>query len=122
MLKKLLQTLLASSSLTQLGQHRRMMNGLLVLLCYTILSSTFLICLAESLNEFGRVIYQIEENRTKVIEEAEPLYFVPLQKLIDHISKVVRDEKHTYNKESTRFYTGLEKHLHLSTVRIFTLF
>lgn len=65
---------------------------------------------------------QIEEERSKIIEEAERRFFEPLQKLADSVNKVVRDEKHKYNKESNRFYTGLEKHLHLSTVFFISIF
>ncbi|KAI1729033.1 BAR domain of APPL family domain-containing protein [Ditylenchus destructor] len=73
--------------------------------------------IANSLKEFAALVRQIEEQRAKIIEEAERLYLDPLQNLVERINRVVRDDKHKYVKESNRFYTGLEKHLHLSTVR-----
>lgn len=69
---------------------------------------------ANSLKDFGKLIRDIEEQRKKIIEEAEKMYLAPLQSLADRINHVIRDEKHKFTKESNRFYTGLEKHLHLS--------
>src|SRR4051812_12145169 len=58
---------------------------------------------ANSLKEFGLLIRQIEEQRAKIVEEAEKLCLDPLQNLAERISRVTRDEKHKYQKESGKF-------------------
>jgi hypothetical protein len=73
--------------------------------------------IANCFKEFCSVIHQIEEQRTKIIDDAERLFLEPLNSLVERINKVVHDEKKKFDKESSRFYNGLEKHLHLSTVR-----
>lgn len=66
------------------------------------------------MKDFSKLIRNIEDHRKKIIDEAEKLYLAPLQNLVDQINRVVRDERHKYKKESNSFYSGLEKHLHLS--------
>ncbi|CEF68380.1 GRAF ortholog [Strongyloides ratti] len=73
--------------------------------------------IANCLKDFGRRIKEVEDHRTKLIEDAEACY-IPLRKFrLDRIGKVVNEEKKKYEKESQRFYASLEKYLHLSTVR-----
>uniref|UniRef100_A0AAF5DE37 Rho GTPase-activating protein 26 n=1 Tax=Strongyloides stercoralis TaxID=6248 RepID=A0AAF5DE37_STRER len=73
--------------------------------------------IANCLKDFGRRIKEVEDHRTKLIEDAEACY-IPLRKFrLDKIGKVVNEEKKKYEKESQRFYASLEKYLHLSTVR-----
>jgi len=73
--------------------------------------------ITNSLKDFGVLVRSIEDQRAKIVEEAEKLYLDPLQNLAERINHVTRDEKHKYNKESNKFYASLEKHLHLSTQR-----
>ncbi|KAJ1371723.1 hypothetical protein KIN20_033720 [Parelaphostrongylus tenuis] len=70
------------------------------------------------LKEFGKLINQVEEERTKILNEAETHYLEPLKKFrVEAIGKTLHEEKRKYEKESAKFYSTLEKHLHLSTVR-----
>ncbi|KAH7731803.1 rho GTPase-activating protein 26 [Aphelenchoides avenae] len=71
--------------------------------------------IAGCFREFSNVIRQIEDQRMKIVDDAEKLYLDPMSNLVERISKVVHDEKKRFEKESSRFYNGLEKHLHLST-------
>uniref|UniRef100_A0A0N4Z2K5 Rho GTPase-activating protein 26 n=1 Tax=Parastrongyloides trichosuri TaxID=131310 RepID=A0A0N4Z2K5_PARTI len=73
--------------------------------------------IANCLKDFGRRIKEVEDHRSKLIQDAESCY-IPLKKFrLEKIGKVVNDEKKKYEKESQRFYASLEKYLHLSTVR-----
>ncbi|KAK6038590.1 hypothetical protein COOONC_23905 [Cooperia oncophora] len=70
------------------------------------------------LREFGKLINQVEEERTKILNEAESHYLEPLKKFrVEAIGRTLHEEKRKYEKESTKFYQSLEKHLHLSTMR-----
>ncbi|KAE9421150.1 hypothetical protein Angca_008094 [Angiostrongylus cantonensis] len=70
------------------------------------------------LKEFGKLINQVEEERTKILNEAETHYLEPLKRFrVEAIGKTLHEEKRKYEKESTKFYQTLEKHLHLSTMR-----
>ncbi|VDM63071.1 unnamed protein product [Angiostrongylus costaricensis] len=72
------------------------------------------------LKEFGKLINQVEEERTKILNEAETHYLEPLKRFrVEAIGKTLHEEKRKYEKESTKFYQTLEKHLHLSTQRSF---
>ncbi|KAK0417114.1 hypothetical protein QR680_012838 [Steinernema hermaphroditum] len=74
--------------------------------------------IANCLKEFGKLIKQVEDHRSKIIEDAETLYIDPLRKFrVERIGRTLQEEKKKYEKESTRFYANLEKYLHLSTVR-----
>ncbi|KAK6742410.1 hypothetical protein RB195_009965 [Necator americanus] len=70
------------------------------------------------LREFGKLINQVEEERTKILNEAESHYLEPLKRFrVEAIGRTLHEEKRKYEKESAKFYQSLEKHLHLSTVR-----
>lgn len=51
-----------------------------------------------------------------VITILEHLYLEPLHRLIENIGKILKEEKHKFSKESNKFYTALDKNLHLNTV------
>uniref|UniRef100_A0A0K0CUC1 PH domain-containing protein n=1 Tax=Angiostrongylus cantonensis TaxID=6313 RepID=A0A0K0CUC1_ANGCA len=71
------------------------------------------------LKEFGKLINQVEEERTKILNEAETHYLEPLKRFrVEAIGKTLHEEKRKYEKESTKFYQTLEKHLHLSTASL----
>ena len=63
------------------------------------------------------MLLKIEEHRARILTDAETHYLDPLKDLVENINTVLHDSKRRYEKESQRFYTGLEKHLHLSTAR-----
>ena len=54
----------------------------------------------------------------KLVGQAEESYLEPIKKFrTEAIGKTLKEEKNKYDKESSKFYSTLEKHLHLSTVR-----
>ncbi|GMT19098.1 hypothetical protein PFISCL1PPCAC_10395, partial [Pristionchus fissidentatus] len=74
--------------------------------------------IATCFGEFGRVLIHIEEHRDKMISQAESAYLEPMRKFrMDVIGKTLHEEKKKYEKESTKFYASLDKHLHMSTMR-----
>lgn len=73
--------------------------------------------IATSVKDFGGLLMKIEDHRSSILTDAETLYLDPLKELVENINIVLHDSKRRYDKESQRFYSGLEKHLHLSTAR-----
>ncbi|CCD69973.1 Rho GTPase-activating protein 26 [Caenorhabditis elegans] len=74
--------------------------------------------IATCLKEFGSLINQVEDERMKLVGQAEESYLEPIKKFrTEAIGRTLKEEKNKYDKESSKFYQTLEKHLHLSTVR-----
>ncbi|MFH4975696.1 hypothetical protein AB6A40_002405 [Gnathostoma spinigerum] len=74
--------------------------------------------IGECINKFADFINQIEDHRQKIIEDSEKDYIEPLRNFrAGCIGKVLHKDKKKYEKESSKFYAALEKHLHLSTAR-----
>ncbi|CAL2036131.1 unnamed protein product [Caenorhabditis brenneri] len=70
------------------------------------------------LKEFASLINQVEDERMKLVGQAEESYLEPIKKFrTEAIGKTLKEEKNKYDKESSKFYSTLEKHLHLSTLR-----
>ncbi|CAI2348326.1 unnamed protein product [Caenorhabditis sp. 36 PRJEB53466] len=74
--------------------------------------------IATCLKEFASLINQVEDERMKLVNQAEENYLEPIKKFrTEAIGRTLKEEKNKYDKESSKFYATLEKHLHLSTVR-----
>ncbi|CAB3402759.1 unnamed protein product [Caenorhabditis bovis] len=74
--------------------------------------------IATCLKEFAKMINQVEDERMKIVNQAEENYLEPLKRFrTEAIGKSLSEEKRKYEKESSKFYSSLEKHLHLSTLR-----
>ncbi|PIC42238.1 hypothetical protein B9Z55_009379 [Caenorhabditis nigoni] len=74
--------------------------------------------IATCLKEFASLINQVEDERMKLVGQAEESYLEPIKKFrTEAIGKTLKEEKNKYDKESSKFYSTLEKHLHLSTLR-----
>uniref|UniRef100_A0A7E4WBF6 Rho GTPase-activating protein 26 n=1 Tax=Panagrellus redivivus TaxID=6233 RepID=A0A7E4WBF6_PANRE len=73
--------------------------------------------IASSVKDFGNLLLRIEDARASILTDAETHYLNPLKGLVDNINTALHESKRRYDKESTRFYSSLEKHLHLSTAR-----
>uniref|UniRef100_A0A8R1YCM9 Rho GTPase-activating protein 26 n=1 Tax=Pristionchus pacificus TaxID=54126 RepID=A0A8R1YCM9_PRIPA len=74
--------------------------------------------IATCFGEFGQILVQIEEHREKMISQAETSYLEPIRNFrMNVIGKTLHEEKKKYEKESSKFYASLDKHLHLSTMR-----
>uniref|UniRef100_A0AC34RJC4 Rho GTPase-activating protein 26 n=1 Tax=Panagrolaimus sp. JU765 TaxID=591449 RepID=A0AC34RJC4_9BILA len=73
--------------------------------------------MANSVKEFGLMLLRIEEHRARILADAETHYLDPLKELVENINTVLHESKRKYEKESQRFYSSLEKHLHLSTAK-----
>lgn len=72
--------------------------------------------IATCLKEFSSLINQVEDERMKLVGQAEESYLEPIKKFrTEAIGKTLKEEKSKYDKESSKFYSTLEKHLHLST-------
>uniref|UniRef100_A0A914VZW4 Rho GTPase-activating protein 26 n=1 Tax=Plectus sambesii TaxID=2011161 RepID=A0A914VZW4_9BILA len=74
--------------------------------------------IANCLKEFAKLITQVEDQRDRILEEAEVLYIEPLKKFrCERIGRALHEDKKKFDKSSAKFYQSLEKHLHLSTAR-----
>uniref|UniRef100_A0A8R1DVH9 Rho-type GTPase-activating protein 26 n=1 Tax=Caenorhabditis japonica TaxID=281687 RepID=A0A8R1DVH9_CAEJA len=74
--------------------------------------------IATCLKEFASLINQVEDERMKLVNQAEDSYLEPIKRFrTEAIGRTLKEEKNKYDKESSKFYSTLEKHLHLSTVR-----
>ncbi|CAI5445513.1 unnamed protein product [Caenorhabditis angaria] len=74
--------------------------------------------IATCLKEFAKMINQVEDERMKILNQSEESYLEPLKRFrTEAIGRTLNEEKRKYEKESSKFYSTLEKHLHLSTVR-----
>ncbi|CAD6188223.1 unnamed protein product [Caenorhabditis auriculariae] len=71
------------------------------------------------LKEFAKLINQVEEERMKNAEPSRRAVPGAFEKKFrtEALGKTLNEEKRKYEKESSKFYSSLEKHLHLSTLR-----
>ncbi|XP_055355000.1 rho GTPase-activating protein 26-like [Paramacrobiotus metropolitanus] len=71
--------------------------------------------IAESFKEFGKILSDIEDERTKILDKAMEQFVSPLEDFRRvHIGNV-KAEKKKFDKESTKFYQAQEKHLSMSS-------
>ncbi|GAB5577274.1 oligophrenin-1 isoform X1 [Prionailurus iriomotensis] len=77
------------------------------------------ISIAQSLKEFARLLIAVEEERRRLIQNANDVLIAPLEKFRkEQIGAakphVMEDGKKKFDKESEKYYSILEKHLNLS--------
>ncbi|OQV14670.1 Rho GTPase-activating protein 42 [Hypsibius exemplaris] len=72
------------------------------------------ISISQSLKEFGRLLCDIEEERSKILDTAMDQYIKPLEDFRRLQIGNVKTEKKKFDKESTKFYQSQEKHLSMS--------
>ncbi|XP_076835489.1 rho GTPase-activating protein 26-like isoform X2 [Brachyhypopomus gauderio] len=72
------------------------------------------ICIARSLQEFAGVLQNLEDERTRMIDNANDVLIAPLERFRKEQIGVAKEEKKKYDKETEKYCAVLEKHLSLS--------
>ncbi|KAF6725752.1 Rho GTPase-activating protein 42 [Oryzias melastigma] len=71
--------------------------------------------IAQSLKEFSQLLNTMEEERKRLIQNADNLLISPLERFRKEQIGAVKDGKKQFDKETERYYSVLEKHLNLSS-------
>ncbi|XP_053312489.1 rho GTPase-activating protein 42 [Spea bombifrons] len=71
--------------------------------------------IAQSLKEFARLLITVEEERRRLIQNANDVLISPLEKFRKEQIGAAKDGKKKFDKESEKYYSVLEKHLNLSS-------
>ncbi|KAI5620266.1 rho GTPase-activating protein 10, partial [Silurus asotus] len=72
------------------------------------------ICIARSLQEFAGVLQNLEDERTRMIDNANEVLITPLERFRKEQIGAAREAKKKYDKETEKYCGVLEKHLSLS--------
>uniref|UniRef100_A0A3P9NF08 Rho GTPase-activating protein 26 n=1 Tax=Poecilia reticulata TaxID=8081 RepID=A0A3P9NF08_POERE len=72
------------------------------------------ICIAKSLQEFATVLQNLEDERTRMIENANDVLIIPLERFRKEQISAAKEAKKKYDKETEKYCAVLEKHLSLS--------
>uniref|UniRef100_A0AAY5K283 Rho GTPase-activating protein 26 n=1 Tax=Esox lucius TaxID=8010 RepID=A0AAY5K283_ESOLU len=72
------------------------------------------ICIAKSLQEFAGVLQNLEDERTRMIENASDVLIMPLERFRKEQISAAKEAKKKYDKETEKYCAVLEKHLSLS--------
>ncbi|XP_047462634.1 rho GTPase-activating protein 26-like [Mugil cephalus] len=72
------------------------------------------ICIAKSLQEFATVLQNLEDERTRMIENANDVLIMPLERFRKEQISAAKEAKKKYDKETEKYCAVLEKHLSLS--------
>ncbi|XP_073680291.1 rho GTPase-activating protein 26-like isoform X1 [Garra rufa] len=72
------------------------------------------ICIAKSLQEFAGVLQNLEDERTRMIENANDVLILPLERFRKEQIGAAKEAKKKYDKETEKYCTVMEKHLSLS--------
>ncbi|XP_034745304.1 rho GTPase-activating protein 42 [Etheostoma cragini] len=73
------------------------------------------ISIAQSLKEFSQLLSTVEEERKRLIQNADDMLISPLERFRKEQIGAVKEEKKQFDKETERYYSVLEKHLSLSS-------
>ncbi|XP_058041212.1 rho GTPase-activating protein 42 [Ahaetulla prasina] len=68
----------------------------------------------QSLKEFARLLIAVEEERKRLIQNADDVLIAPLEKFRKEQIGAAKEGKKKFDKESEKYYSILEKHLNLS--------
>uniref|UniRef100_A0AAQ6A4K7 Rho GTPase-activating protein 26 n=1 Tax=Amphiprion ocellaris TaxID=80972 RepID=A0AAQ6A4K7_AMPOC len=71
-------------------------------------------CIAKSLQEFAAVLQNLEDERTRMIENANDVLIMPLERFRKEQISAAKEAKKKYDKETEKYCAVLEKHLSLS--------
>uniref|UniRef100_A0A3B3BGX0 Rho GTPase-activating protein 26 n=1 Tax=Oryzias melastigma TaxID=30732 RepID=A0A3B3BGX0_ORYME len=71
-------------------------------------------CIAKSLQEFATVLQNLEDERTRMIENANDVLILPLERFRKEQISAAKEAKKKYDKETEKYCGVLEKHLSLS--------
>ncbi|KAM4620712.1 rho GTPase-activating protein 26-like isoform 2-T2 [Polymixia lowei] len=72
------------------------------------------ICIAKSLQEFAGVLQNLEDERTRMIENANDVLITPLERFRKEQISAAKEARKKYDKETEKYCAVLEKHLSLS--------
>ncbi|XP_029029609.1 rho GTPase-activating protein 42 isoform X2 [Betta splendens] len=70
--------------------------------------------IAQSLKEFSQLLSTMEEERKRLIQNADDVLISPLERFRKEQIGAVKEGKKQFDKETERYYSVLEKHLNLS--------
>ncbi|XP_060734732.1 rho GTPase-activating protein 42-like isoform X2 [Tachysurus vachellii] len=70
---------------------------------------------AQSFKEFSQLLNKVEEERHRLIQNADDVLITPLEKFRTEQIGAAKEGKKKFLKESEKYYTSLEKHLNLSS-------
>ncbi|MGH0127770.1 UNVERIFIED_CONTAM: hypothetical protein FKN15_044572 [Acipenser sinensis] len=73
------------------------------------------ICIARSLQEFAGVLKNLEDERTRMIENASDVLITPLERFRKEQIGAAKEARKKYDKETEKYCSVLEKHLNLSS-------
>uniref|UniRef100_A0A8C9YLV3 Rho GTPase-activating protein 42 n=1 Tax=Sander lucioperca TaxID=283035 RepID=A0A8C9YLV3_SANLU len=73
------------------------------------------ISIAQSLKEFSQLLSTVEEERKRLIQNADDVLISPLERFRKEQIGAVKEEKKQFDKETEKYYSVLEKHLSLSS-------
>ncbi|TDH04870.1 hypothetical protein EPR50_G00137640 [Perca flavescens] len=73
------------------------------------------ISIAHSLKEFSQLLSTVEEERKRLIQNADDVLISPLERFRKEQIGAVKEEKKQFDKETEKYYSVLEKHLSLSS-------
>ncbi|XP_062341134.1 rho GTPase-activating protein 42 [Osmerus eperlanus] len=71
--------------------------------------------IAQSLKEFSQLLTTMEEERRRLIQNADDVLISPLEKFRKEQIGAVKEGKKQFDKETEKYYSVLEKHLNLSS-------
>lgn len=71
--------------------------------------------IAQSLKEFSQLLSTVEEERRRLIQNADDVLISPLERFRKEQIGAVKEGKKQFDKETERYYSVLEKHLSLSS-------
>uniref|UniRef100_A0A3B5L9W6 Rho GTPase-activating protein 26 n=1 Tax=Xiphophorus couchianus TaxID=32473 RepID=A0A3B5L9W6_9TELE len=72
------------------------------------------ICIAKSLQEFAAVLQNLEDERIRMIENANDVLIIPLERFRKEQISAAKEAKKKYDKETEKYCAVMEKHLSLS--------
>ncbi|XP_051536284.1 rho GTPase-activating protein 42-like isoform X3 [Myxocyprinus asiaticus] len=71
--------------------------------------------IAQSFKEFSQLLNTVEEERRRLIQNADDVLITPLEKFRNEQIGAAKEGKKKFDKETEKYYTVLEKHLSLSS-------
>uniref|UniRef100_A0A4W6C8Y8 Rho GTPase activating protein 42 n=1 Tax=Lates calcarifer TaxID=8187 RepID=A0A4W6C8Y8_LATCA len=71
--------------------------------------------IAQSFKEFSQLLNTVEEERRRLIQNADDVLITPLEKFRKEQIGAAKDGKKKFDKETEKYYSTLERHLNLSS-------
>uniref|UniRef100_A0A8C1TUT0 Rho GTPase activating protein 42b n=1 Tax=Cyprinus carpio TaxID=7962 RepID=A0A8C1TUT0_CYPCA len=71
--------------------------------------------IAQSFKEFSQLLSTMEEERRRLIQNADDVLITPLERFRKEQIGAAKDGKKKFDKEAEKYYSSLEKHLNLSS-------